>query len=277
MSATATLSLIKQLAIRDLVLRYRSSFLGFFWSLVKPLVLIVLFYFVFEKILGVRQSMAGLPAQMNYGLFLAVGIITWSFLSTALIEGTSSYLNHHHLIARAFFWRPALPLAGVAAHSVHYVLAQAVLVVILGLAGTHTWSGDLLWLIPITLAEVFLASVIVWLLAGFQVFARDTQSLVELALMVGFYGSPIVYPADLALNRLAPWHLSFFYLLNPAAPLLVLRQHLLLWQGQGRLLTESFHGLEIPALLFWMLEVGALLFLATKMNRKLNREIADRL
>lgn len=278
MSLSSSASLIQQLLLRDLTVRYRSSFLGFLWSLVKPAATIALFYVVFEKVLGIqRGGMAGLTVEVNYGLFLAIGIITWSFVSAATVEGTNAYLAHHHLITRALFWRPCLPLSAVLGHWVHYWLAQAVLVALLAMGQSCGWGIHLLALIPLSLAELALVVALVWILAPLQVYARDTQSFLEVGLMVWFYGSPIIYTADMALNILSAHHLSFLYLLNPLAPLLVLRQKVLLWNVlEGPPLGER-NEMLIISLVAFALELFLLFALAHNLNRKINREIADRL
>lgn len=277
MSAASSVSLVKQLVLRDLALRYRSTLLGFFWSLVKPVALIALFYVVFEKILNVRQGMAGLPDEVNYGLFLSTGIITWTFFSSALSQGVSTYLNNHHLLSRAMFWRPALPLAATISQWIHYLFAQAILVLILGFAGGHGWGAQLLLLIPLSVVELILAASVVWILAGFQVLARDTAQFLEIALMVGFYASPILYPAELALSILDQHHLGFLYLLNPLAPLLMLRQAILLWDVAGGTLWQEGLGPSPVFVVIALAETAVLLYLAVRLNRKLNRTLVDRL
>ncbi|MCG3196696.1 MAG: hypothetical protein GHCLOJNM_01172 [bacterium] len=271
---TPTLSLVKQLIRRDLGLRYRFTSLGFLWSLAKPCAQIVLFYMVFEKLLGLRGGMTGLPETVNYGTFLAVGIITWGFLAGALLQGATAYLSHQHLITRAAFWIPALPISTAVSHWIHYLLAQAALVVILGLAGAHGWEPKLLWLVPISLAELGLAAALIWLLASLQVLARDTLQILEIALMVGFYASPIIYPVGMALGKLSTYHLSFLYLLNPLTPLLALRQQLLLVHE-----TTGMGWIGVPHLFVGVaiVEIALLFALAIWVDRKVGPQIADRL
>ncbi|MCA9450144.1 MAG: hypothetical protein KC931_23685, partial [Candidatus Omnitrophica bacterium] len=106
-----TLSLLRQLVLRDLRLRYRSTVFGFLWSLVKPAIIIALFFVVFQMFPGIRGTLTDYEGSVSFGVFLAIGIITWTFFSGGLNEGVNAYLNHHHLITKAAFYRPVLPVA----------------------------------------------------------------------------------------------------------------------------------------------------------------------
>ncbi len=276
MQISSTLSLIKQLVRRDLSLRYRSTFLGFFWSFVQPLALITLFYVVFEKILPVRGAMSGIPQDLNYGLFLAVGITAWSFISGAITQGAYSYLVQTHLINRARFWRPALPLGGVLSHWIHYCFAQVILVSILIVCGVTQLSLSLLWLFPLSLAEFFLVLGVVWILAGLQVYARDTIQFLELAMMALFYISPVIYPASLATGILQPQGLEFLYWMNPMTPLLTARQCLLL-EGFQDSVTVPSPGIVVLIGMILVSVVIPLGLLSLYMNHKIDRGIVDRL
>lgn len=276
MFSGSTFSLIKQLVFRDLALRYRSTFFGFLWSLAHPLALIALFYMVFEKILPVRGAMSGLPENMNYGLFLAVGITSWSFVSGAINQGVYSYLAQAHLINRARFWRPALPLGGVLSHWIHYCFAQIVLVIILLACGATNGSWMILCLVPLSIVELVLVLGAVWVLAGLQVYARDTAQFLELALMAIFYVSPIIYPAALASSLLQPHGLDFLYWMNPLTVLITARQCILLDVFSSAVTVPNPGiGMIVTTVLFVMFVPLGLL--SVFMNHKIDRGIVDRL
>ena len=275
MEIAAPCSLLKQLIQRDLRIRYRSTLFGFFWSLSKPLTITGLFYLVFEKLLPVRGSMAGIPAHVNYGIFLAVGIITWTFYSGSLLQGIHSYQVHSHLVSRARFWRPALPLSDVFSQWIHYLFAQMALLCLLFGMSALTPSGKMAWVIPLTFLDLLLAGMITCICAGFQVMARDTFQLLELALMVGFYATPIIYPADLALGLLQAHGLTWLYLINPLVLLISIRHSILLGMEMPHLGDQWFDML-LPALILFV-ELVVLGWITYKMNRKVDRELVDRL
>lgn len=275
MDQSTPFSLLKQLIQRDLRIRYRSTLFGFFWSLSKPLTITALFYLVFEKLLPVRGAMAGIPETMNYGIFLAVGIITWTFYSGAVIQGTQSYLTHSHLVSRARFWRPVIPLSDVFSQWIHYLFAQAVLLVLLFSIGAVQIGWKITWLIPLNLLDLCLAVLITYICASLQVLARDTFQLLELGIMIGFYASPIIYPATLAMGVLSIYGLDWLYLINPAAVLISLRHYVLL--GIPFL---SENGLPLGKglqFLILFIEMMLLYGFAHKLNQKIDRELVDRL
>lgn len=281
--AHPTVSLLRQLVLRDLRLRYRATALGFIWSLAKPGALILLFYIIFQMILRVWGSVSDFP-RASYGAFVAIGIITWSFFSGAIVEGLLSYTSHQHLITKASFWRPVLPLSCVVSHWFHYLFAQVVLVAFFGIIGYHAWTSDLLLLVPLSFLELALAAGIVWMLAWFQVVARDTLQFVELGLMVWFYGSPIIYPASIPLTSekllelFTPDHVSLLYLANPIAPFLIIRQRLLM----SKMATDATALNPTPgqlqdSLMLAVFFIGFLLYVTWRLNRRVNHQIADRL
>jgi len=286
MIASPTLSLLRQMVLRDLRLRYRSTFLGFFWSLAKPGALILLFYVIFQVVMRIGEDALGndFGRGANYGVFVAIGIITWTFFSGALVQGVPAYLDHQHLITKAYFWRPVLPLACAVSNWVHYLFAQAVLVVFLRAMGCHHWETQLLWLLPLSFLELALVAGLLWLLSWFHTLARDTLQFVELGLMVWFYGSPVIYPAslvyksDLFSGDSAASPLAIVYLLNPLAPILVVRQRLLLsnYLKAPSFLHPTPDQLQ-DSLILALFSIAALAAFAWRLNRKVNRQIADRI
>jgi ABC-2 type transport system permease protein len=272
------------MVLRELRLRYRSTLLGFFWSLAKPGCQILLFYVIFQLVLKVGGVLDDFIPGANYGVYVAIGIITWTFLGGAILQGLAAYVDHQHLISKASFWRPVLPLACVLSHWVHYLFAQAVLVVFLGFMGSLEWGFEILYLIPLSLVELALVASVVWLLAWFQVLARDTLQFADLGLMIWFYGSPIIYPASTVLksNALSEYlsqaHVALLYLANPMAPILVLRQRVLM----SNLLVEASALRPTPdqlrdTFMLSLFTISMLFLLAMKLNRRADKHIADRL
>lgn len=273
-----TLSLLRQLVLRDLRLRYRSTFLGFLWSLVKPAILIALFYTVFQMFPGVRGALTDYTPEASFGVFLAVGIITWTFFAGALQEGVHAYLNHAHLIGKAAFYRPVLPLASTLSHFVHYLVAQAALILFLGFAGYHDWEPQILWVIPLSLFELVLVASLASLFAWAQVVVRDTTQFLDMGMMIWFYATPIIYPASLPLGILESRQLQFLYMANPIAPVVLLRQRILMSSTLNPAETLNPGAVELQDYLLLSLLVTAILFAAAwGLNRKVNHTIADRI
>ncbi|MCA9424866.1 MAG: ABC transporter permease [Candidatus Omnitrophica bacterium] len=280
MAATVspTFSLLRQLVLRDLRVRYRSTIFGFLWSLVKPAILIALFFAVFQMFPGIRGTLTDFKGSVSFGVFLSIGIITWTFFAGALNEGVNAYLVHHHLITKAAFYRPVLPIASAISHFIHYLVAQAALILFLGFIGYHSWQPQILLLIPLSLVELIMVSSIVAILAWAQVLVRDTTQFLELGLMVWFYGSPIIYPANLPLGFFDSRILDFIYMANPVAPIVLFRQRILManYLRSPEQLDPTMSGLQ-DYLLLALLVTAILTAFAWGMNRRVNHIIADRI
>ena len=244
----------------------------------KPAILIGLFFAVFQMFRGIRGTLTDYEGSVSFGVFLAIGIITWTFFSGGLNEGIHAYLNHQHLITKAAFYRPVLPLAYAISHFIHYLVAQGALILFLGLIGYHHWEPQILLLIPLSLMELVLVGALVALLAWAQVVVRDTNQFLELGLMIWFYGSPIIYPATLPLGILESKYLDFLYMANPIAPIVLIRQRILMsaYLKPAEFLSPTNGELQDYLLLaLWVTSI--LVACAWGLNRKVTHILADRL
>jgi len=182
---------MESLVSKDLKVRYKRSVLGFAWFLLKPLFSMVVYYFVFTRVL---RFGGGIP---HYSLFLLTGLLPWNFFASSLSASTSSLLDNHRLIRSIYFPRMCLPLAEVAANMVHLALALAVLEAVLLTAG-HVPGVSLLLVAPAVLLLAMMTSGAAMLLSIGNVFYRDVRQFVEVILLAWFYASPVIYPLDSA-------------------------------------------------------------------------------
>jgi lipopolysaccharide transport system permease protein len=208
--------LVRNLTVRDLRVRYRRSGLGSVWSLLNPLVMMLIYVAVFSLLLRVVV----LP---DYWAFVLSGLIPWIFISTAILGAAGSFINNGHLIMKVHFPIESLTLAVILANAVNLLISVVVFVAIelvfrrpLGLS---------LVLLPIAvLATVAMTTGIGLIVASLTVYFRDLEHLLQLALTAAFYLSPIIYPLDtrvlphaaapyLDLFRLNPfsWYLETFH------------------------------------------------------------------
>jgi ABC-2 type transport system permease protein len=159
---------------KELKVRYKNSVLGFAWSLVNPLLYLVVFYVAFDVILQ-----ASTPA---FPLFLLSGLLVWNLFGTGLGGATGSIVANSGIVNKVSFPREILPLAAVGAALVHFFLQGLVLVAALAVV---RW--DVAWayvpLVPLALVGVLLlAGALGILLSALNVYLRDTQHFLELAL-----------------------------------------------------------------------------------------------
>jgi len=198
----------------ELKIKYKNSVLGFAWSLLNPLLYLVVFYIAFTIILG-----SNIPA---FPIWLLSGLLVWNLFSTGLGAATGSVVANSGLVKKVSFPREILPLAAVGSMLVHFFLQSAVLFVVLAIV---RW--DLAWwyvpLLPIALAVLLLlTSALGILLSAVNVYLRDTAHFLELALLAWFWVTPIVYAFQLVAVR--PGWAKWPWFANPVTPIVLIFQ-----------------------------------------------------
>ncbi|MGZ6988981.1 MAG: ABC transporter permease, partial [Thermoanaerobaculia bacterium] len=203
------------LVARELKARYRGSVLGFFWSLLNPLLMLAVYAVVFAVIFTGRG-----PATSPYALFLFSGLLPWNWLSSSLTDAAASLTTHGALLKKILFPAEVLPLVAVLAQGLHFVFALPVLLagLVLGALGAFGPSIPLGWplvqAVPLFVLEgVFVAGVGL-LLAALTVHFRDVKDLLATALSLWFFATPILY----TLTDVKQERVRALLLLNPAAP-----------------------------------------------------------
>ena len=225
--------LVRMLVSRNLKIRYKGSALGFLWSLLTPLAMIAI-YAVFAGVLGMRRELLGLSGDsFDYLPFLVTGIVAWQFTSGVLGDSLHAIAGNANLVKKVYFPRAILPVSTVLANGVNFLLTFAVLVVYLAADGALRLSAATLWLVPALALQLALCLGIAMLVSTLQVFFRDTEHVVGLAMLAWFFTTPIMYEASLQTNALArfAWlapSLHGLVFLNPMAGILALYRRALM-------------------------------------------------
>jgi ABC-2 type transport system permease protein len=206
--------LLVNLVRKDLKVRYKSSVLGFLWSLLNPAMLLLVYYFVFSVLLG--SGIARFP------IYLLSGLLVWNLFNVGLISATGSVVGASGIVNKVWFPREVLPLSAIGAALVHFFLQGIVMIVTL-LVFRHPVDWIYLPMLPIALLALLLfASALGILMSALNVYLRDMQHLTEIALLPWFFCSPIVYSYDLIAAKLGRF--SSLYLLNPVTPVVLVFQ-----------------------------------------------------
>jgi len=206
---------------RNLKIRYKSSSLGFFWSLLGPLFLILI-YSIFA---GILKFNLGRP---NYLEFLVVGIIAWQFLSMCLNDALHAIVGNVNLIKKTAFPRFILPLSMVIANLVNFLLTAVVLLVFLVVKRMPFSHCELMPLVVLTQCALCLG--MACLISASNVFFRDTEHLVGIVSLAWFFMTPIFYPVALQLSKL-PEALHWVAFLNPMSGIM--------WTYRGMLMSGA--------------------------------------
>ena len=206
--------LLVNLVVRDLKLRYKNSVLGFLWSLVNPLLMMLVFTAVFSFMMPNTQIRL-------FPVFALCAILPWNFFNAALSESVHSIVDNAHLIKKVYFPREVLPISVVASNLVNFLLALLVLFLMLFASGI----GVTKWVVflPLIVLAQFLFT-LGWalILSTMNVFYRDTGIIMNVVLMAWFFLTPIIYPIDILpasrqLLGLALPVRRLVYILNPMA------------------------------------------------------------
>jgi ABC-2 type transport system permease protein len=197
--------LLVALTKTELKVKYKNSALGFVWSMLNPALYLVVFYVVFQLILG-----NGIP---NFPIYLLSGLLIWNLFSTALAASTNSVVANAGLVRKVAFPREILPLASVGAALLHFFL-QAIVLILALVIFRYDVAFGYLPLLPVALVALLMfAAASGVFLAACNVRLRDTAHFVELALLAWFWVTPIVYPYATVSQKMGSD--TWLYLLNP--------------------------------------------------------------
>jgi len=189
---------IFNMVLKDLKLRYQASILGFLWSMLNPLLMLVVYTIVFSRVMRVTT-------EGNYTFFLFSGLMPWTFFSGALVASTDSVVGSAGLIRKVQFPHETLPVATVLFFFAQLGLALLVVVPGLVLITGATMTAVAWFAVPLLLLQLLFTIGVALGLAALTTVFRDITHLTDVVLMVLFWGTPIVYPAKMAPEGLQAW------------------------------------------------------------------------
>lgn len=195
-------NLIYNLVARDLKVKYKGSILGFLWSLLNPLIMLIVYTVAFKYIIKIRVE--------NFPLFFLCGFLPWTFLSLSLSMAVSSIKDNANLVKKVYFPREILPLSIVLSNLVQFLLTFLILIPALILFKIKL-GFPLLFLPLIILFQLAFTLGLTFMLSSLNVFFSDVRHLLEIFLQIWFWLTPIIYPVDFV-----PERFQSLYRLNPA-------------------------------------------------------------
>lgn len=197
--------LLRNLVAKDLKLKYRGSVFGFLWSLANPLLMIVVYTIAFTWILPVRIE--------GFVFYLLLGVLAWTFFANSIVMATGAIADNGGLVKSVWFPRAILPAATVLFNLAQYLLTVLIfLPLMLVLYGVPLAAPMLLFPVVVLLQAVFTGGLAMAVATGTALF-RDVRHLVDVALAVLFWATPIVYQIGIVPERIRP-----FILLTPMSP-----------------------------------------------------------
>ena len=253
----------------ELRAKYKASALGFVWSLLNPAMYLVVFYVAFNLILR-----AGVP---RYPIYLLSGLLVWNLFTTALSAGTGSIVANAGLVKKVWFPREVLALSAIGAALVHFLLQSLVLVASLAVF-RHPVDFAFVLLLPLALfALLLLVSGLALLLSALNVYLRDIQHFLELALLAWFWMTPIIYSYNLITSHFDGR--NFPALINPVTPIVLTFQRALYGAYGGDAVVPLDPGVmwHLRNLAVLVLASSVLLVVALHVFRRLEGNLAEEL
>lgn len=179
--------LVKNLVSRDLKVKYKSSVLGFLWSLLNPLLMLVVYTFAFQVVMGSQKE--------DFAFFFIVAYLPWSFFVQSLALSVGAVVDNGGLLKKVYFPREILPLSVVLSNFVQFLLTFVVLVPFF-FYFHHTPGPSLATLPLVMLLHIAFTLGVGMVFATLYVYFRDTRHFVEILLNVWFWLTPVVYTLD---------------------------------------------------------------------------------
>lgn len=191
------------LAWRDVLVRYKQTVIGVIWSVLRPLLTMLVFVFVFGKIAKLPSD--GIP----YPVLVLTGMLPWLFFSGAFSEAANSLISNANIISKVYFPRLIVPLSAVIVSLVDFAISALLLVILMLFFGV-TPNEKIIFLPIFTLLLIAIAIGAGLWVAALNVKYRDFRYIIPFVTQLGFYVSPVAFSSNLVPEK---WRL--LYSLNP--------------------------------------------------------------
>lgn len=265
--------LVGLLVRREVKARYKNSSLGVVWSLFRPLVQLLIYYFAIGQILGAARFIP------DFAIFVFIGLTVWGLFSEIVSGSTSSLITNAGLVKKVYLPREIFPLSSVGGALFNFAVQFVVLLAAIAILSTFPLDARLL-LAPLALVMLIVFSVAVGLvLSAANVYLRDTEHLVEIALVILFWLSPIVYSYTFVHDTLNGSWLEQLYLANPVTIAIIAMQKALWNAGStatGALQQDWPDNLELRLLIALVVSI-VLLWIAQRVFARLQGNFAQEL
>lgn len=246
---------IYALAEREVKSRYKQSVIGILWAIIQPLSLMLIFTLVFDKFFKISNN-SGIP----YPILVYSTLVPWNFFSKSVISSTTTLVSNRLLVTKLYFPKEVLPISLVFANIFDLLAASLVLLLMMIIYQTG-FTINLIFLIPVFIINLIFTISISLFLSAANVSLRDIGNVINLAMQVWMYATPIIYSSEKI-----PERYYFLYMtLNPLSPIMESYRNIL---AKGT--PPDFYLLGISAL-----SSVFILFISYSYFKKSERHFAD--
>ncbi len=248
---------------REIRIRYKNSLLGFFWSLLSPLVTVIVMTLVFKFIQGNKTE--------SYSIYILAAYLPFLFFQLALMDSAQSVLSALPVVKKVYFPREILPLASIFANFIHLLLALLVMCIFMGAIWAYYRGpspfNQHIWFLPVLLVvNLALSTGLSLMISSLNVFYEDVKYVVGIALYMLFFLTPVMYFNETVFYSSENYGqlgrtLFFIYNLNPIATLATVYRKTIVASGQIEVRVDSVNEMR-PALPFDYLHFGIAVFVS---------------
>ena len=193
---------------KEFTARYKRTVLGYLWSIANPIAHAVLFYFVFDLVAKIQID--------KFPLFLVTGLFPWQFTSNTLATSAGAFIENKEIIKRVAFPRFLINISSILQNMFHFILSIPVILIFLMLYDYQLSFWYLLGIPVLCFLHSLLCFSFHIACSALNVFFRDLENLVRIALMFLFYLTPVVYTVDMV-----PEKYAYLINLNPMSPIII--------------------------------------------------------
>lgn len=189
--------LIHTMVVRELKARYRGTVLGFLWSFLNPMLLLMVYSFVFGVILpGSSGRVESIDiVGIDYSIFLFTGLLPWIWFSTSVLECSNVLSVYGNLIKKIKFPLEVLPIMTVITNMIHFMLGLPILIIFLVVFGKSVSLTFWVLLFPVAVLIQFLFTIgLGFFVAAITVHFKDVKDILNNILTLWFFVTPIIYP-----------------------------------------------------------------------------------
>lgn len=180
--------LLRNLVLRNVKVRYKNSMFGILWSLLNPLLMMLVYTILFTKLIP-NSTIRTFP------MFILVALIPWNFFSGSMMSGTVSITAGSDLVKKVYFPRLLLPTSAMLSELVNFVLAFIVLIILLYAFGIGL-TINALWVPVILFIQIIFIQGVIMILGAINVFYRDVVMVLNVVLLAWFFLTPVFYPFE---------------------------------------------------------------------------------
>jgi ABC-type polysaccharide/polyol phosphate export permease len=192
---------------RDVLVRYRETVLGIGWALFTPVVNMIVFTIIFNRV-------AKIQTEVPYPIFSYIGLLPWTMFSASLKAGVASLVSNKSLITKVYFPRELLPLSCIVIAFIDFLIGSLLLAALM--AYYHIAPAPTIWFVPVLLlVQIVFAAAVSLAVSMANLWFRDVKYIFDVVLQLWMFATPVVYPVR---NVGEPLHTIL--LLNPMTPII---------------------------------------------------------